>query len=319
MYTEILERIEKYDSIVIFGHTNPDGDCFGSQMALRCALKLHYPHKKIYAVGSGVHRFFKMLGKMDVVSEKVIEQSLAILVDGNDIPRMEDQRVKLAKAFVKFDHHVDVGSFTEGPFIVKESATSCCEIILDFLRESNFEINQTIAQALLLGIVTDSARFQFVSDYPKLFKDVAFLSEKGASLSTLNYELNQTNEDAAIFKGYVYNHYQKTRHGLIYLRISKQKLEKYRLSSNSASGFVNLLSNIRGYPIWAFFCENRDGSIHVELRSSGPMVQPIALEYGGGGHPYAAGTTIVNPTEEIITKMINDLDLLAKTWKEEQK
>ena len=97
MYTAILEKIEKYNSIVIFGHTNPDGDCYGSQMALRRALQLHYPNKKIYAVGSGVHRFFKMLGRMDVVSEKVIEQSLAILVDGNDLPRMEDRRIKIAK------------------------------------------------------------------------------------------------------------------------------------------------------------------------------------------------------------------------------
>ena len=319
MYTAILEKIEKYNSIVIFGHTNPDGDCFGSQIALRQALKLHYPDKKVYAVGSGVHRFFKMLGRLDNVSEKVIEQSLAIIVDGNDIPRMEDQRIKLALDFIKFDHHVDVGSFTEGPFIVKEDATSCSEILLDFFRNNNWEIDTLIAQALLLGILTDSARFNFVSDYPKVFKDVAFLCEKGANLASLNYELNQTNEDAAIFKGYVYNHYQKTPHGLIYCKLTKQKLEKYRLSSNTAGSFVNLLSNIRGYPIWAFFCENRDGSMHIELRSSGPVVQPIALKYGGGGHPYAAGTTIVNPTDEIIDNFINDLDLLAKHWKEEQK
>ena len=319
MYTAILEKIEKYNSIVIFGHTNPDGDCYGSQMALRRALQLHYPEKKVYAVGSGVHRFFKMLGKMDVVSEKVIEQSLAIIVDGNDIPRMEDQRIKLALDFIKFDHHVDVGSFTEGPFIVKENATSCCEIILDFLKANNWEIDSLIAQAILLGILTDSARFNFVSDYPKVFKDVAFLCEKGASLAPLNYELNQTNEDAAIFKGYVYNHYQKTPHGVIYCKISKEKLEKYRLSSNTAGSFVNLLSNIRGYPIWAFFCENRDGSMHIELRSSGPEVQPIALKYGGGGHPYAAGTTIMEPSDEVISQFINDLDLIAKRWKEEHK
>ena len=51
MFESIVSKIEQYDSIVIFGHLNPDGDCYGSQIALRNILRLKYPHKKIYAVG----------------------------------------------------------------------------------------------------------------------------------------------------------------------------------------------------------------------------------------------------------------------------
>ena len=35
MLKNIIELIEKYDSIVIFGHVNPDGDCYGAQVGLR--------------------------------------------------------------------------------------------------------------------------------------------------------------------------------------------------------------------------------------------------------------------------------------------
>ena len=317
MRKAILEKIEKYQSIVIFGHLNPDGDCYGSQIAFRRSLRLKYPDKKIYAVGSGLPRFFKMLGRMDVVPESVIEQSLAIIVDGNDLPRMEDQRVFKALDFVKFDHHIDIGSFTEGPYIVDEDASSCSEIIMDFFREFDFPIDEIVAQALLLGIVTDTARFQFVSDFPKVFKEVAYLCELGAKPDTLNTVLNITNEESAIFKGFVYSHYKKTENGVLYLYLSKRQLHKFKLSANGASGMVNLLSNIKGYPIWSFICENKDTSIHVEIRSNGPAVQPIALKYGGGGHQNAAGTTIVNPTEEIINAILSDLDELAKKYKEE--
>ena len=317
MYKAILERIEKYNCIVIFGHLNPDGDCYGSQMALRRTLQLKYPNKKIYAVGSGLHRFFNQLGFMDVVPEKVIEQSLAIIVDGNDIPRMEDQRIRFAKDFVKIDHHVDTGTFTEGPFIVREDASSCCEILLDLIRDNSFPLDEHIAQSLLLGIVTDTARFQFVNDYSKVFNDVAFLCAHGANPDALNVTLNQTSENAAAFKGYVYTHYKKTENGVLYLYFSNRLLRKFKLNPNAASGMVNLLSNVRGYPIWVFICENNNKSIHIEFRSNGPAVQPVALRYGGGGHALAAGTTINEPTQEIIDTIINDLDSLAKKWKEE--
>ena len=317
MYRAILEKIEKYNSIVIFGHINPDGDCYGSQMALRRTIQLKYPEKKVYAVGSGLHRFYDQLGKMDVVSEKVIEQSLAIIVDGNDLPRMEDQRVYSALDFVKFDHHVDIGSFTEGPFIVKETASSCCEILLDFIRMNSFPIDTLVAQALLLGIITDTARFQFVTDFPKIFRDVSMLCELGANPETLNTILNQSSENSAIFKGYVYSHYKKTDNGVIYQYFSYRQLRRFKLNPNAACGMVNLLSNIRGYPIWMFICENANKSIHMELRSNGPLVQPVALKYGGGGHAHAAGATIEKPTPEIIAQIVDDLDQLAKKWKEE--
>ena len=40
MFESIVSKIEQYDSIVIFGHLNPDGDCYGSQIALRNILRL---------------------------------------------------------------------------------------------------------------------------------------------------------------------------------------------------------------------------------------------------------------------------------------
>ena len=128
-YSAILEKIEKYNSIVIFGHTNPDGDCYGSQIGLRDVLRLNYPEKKVYAVGTGIHRFVKLIAPMDIVSDDVIKQSLAILVDGNDLSRMEDERVYTAKAWIKIDHHMENFKFTEGPFVLDVNANSASELV----------------------------------------------------------------------------------------------------------------------------------------------------------------------------------------------
>ena len=148
MFEELRKLIEQHDSIVIFGHPYPDGDCYGSQIGLRDALRLNYPNKKVYAVGSGLRRYFDFISRMDVVDDEVIKNSLAVLVDGNDVSRMEDQRVTTAKAFMKIDHHMENGKFTEGPFVLDTNANSACELIVQFIRESGWKVNPTICNAL---------------------------------------------------------------------------------------------------------------------------------------------------------------------------
>lgn len=318
MFEELREIIERNDSIVIFGHTYPDGDCYGSQIGLREILRLNYPNKKVYAVGTGIRRFFDFIAPMDVVDDETIKNSLAIIVDGNDFSRMEDQRVETAKEHIKIDHHIENYRFTQGKFIIDTSANSTCEIVLRFAIESGWAINPTIANALFLGILTDTGRFQFVIDFSSCFEEVAFLCKNGANPKAINDVLNVTNEQALKFKGYVYNHYRKTKGGVIYLILTYEQLKKLRVSSSKANSMVNLLNNVVGYPIWAFFCEYEDGSCHAEFRSNGPGVQPIASKYGGGGHFMAAGVTIPDIKEETIKPILKDLDKAIAKYKKEK-
>ena len=317
MFEELLPIIEKNDSIVIFGHLIPDGDCYGSQIGLRDLLRLNYPDKKVYAVGSGLRRFFKFISPMDQVDEETIKNSLAILVDGNDCSRMEDRRVVLAKEFIKIDHHIENNRFTEGKFVLDNLANSTCELIVKFIYEAGWKVNPTICNALFLGILTDSGRFQFIADFPGAFREVAFLCENGADPDRINSLLNITNEAALNFKGYVYCHYKKTRGGVIYLTFTKEKLKKLRVSASRAGNMVNLLNNVIGYPIWAFFCENTDGTVHAEFRSNGPGVQPVAAKFGGGGHYLAAGLTIDSFDEEKIKEILHELDKAIVDYKKE--
>lgn len=319
MFEELLKIIEANDSIVIFGHIFPDGDCYGSQLGLRELIRLNYPNKKVYAVGSGLHRFFDLIGKMDEVSDEVIKNSLAVLLDGNDCSRMEDQRVLTAKEFIKIDHHIENYRFTEGKFVINNDANSTCEMIVQMAQESGWKFNPTISNALFLGILTDSGRFQYIEDFALSFKEAAFLCENGADPKAINDILNQTVESALKFRGYVFSHYKKTKNGVIYLTFKNKTLRSLHVSPNKAGTMVNLLSNVVGYPIWAFFCENPDGTCHAEFRSNGPGVQPIASKYGGGGHYLAAGVTLENMSDELVDKIIKECDKAILDYQKEHK
>ena len=101
---EILNLIKKYDTITIFGHINPDGDCFGSSLALRELIKLNFPKKKVYSLAGTLPQLEERLSKPDIVlDDSIIKDSLAILVDVSETERVSDQRVLTAKQIIKIE------------------------------------------------------------------------------------------------------------------------------------------------------------------------------------------------------------------------
>ena len=315
MFDAIWDLVKKHDSIVIFGHINPDGDCFGSQVGLKEVISANFKDKKVYVTGTGCPWFFDIISKMDVVSDEVIKNSLAIIVDGNDLGRMEDSRVFNAKAWAKIDHHIDTGSFKEGPFIVDVNANSTCDIIAGLVMDHHLKITELGANALYLGILTDSAKFQFVNNYVQTFERTKFLCEHGADPHKLNAALSKTDEKSLKAKGYVMSHYKKTKAGVIYIIFDKETLQELGVTANYASGLINLLGNVDGYPIWASFAEYDNGRVRTEYRSNGPLVQPIAVSIGGGGHALASGAQLESLDYNFIEEIIKKLDQAIIDWR----
>ena len=276
MFEAIISKIEQYDSIVIFGHLNPDGDCYGSQIALRNILRTRYPEKQVYCVGSGLKKFFDILGKMDVVSDEIIAQSLAIVLDSNDINRLEDQRAWKARDFAKIDHHIDTHTFHEGPEVIDDNATSTCELIYRFAKENNLEIDLIAGSALYLGMMTDTARFQFANNFVRMFEIARDLCDLGVDPILLN------------------------------------KTNNLGVTSAQICGNTSLLSYVTGYPVWFVASETDNGGMQVELRSSTFDIQKIATHFGGGGHTFAAGFTYKKFGPEVINEL---LDLFAEVVK----
>ena len=315
MFEAIISAIEKHDSIVIFGHLNPDGDCYGSQVALRTIIKTKYPNKEVYAVGSGVPAFFDLLGNMDEVSLDKIKESLAVVLDSNDLRRLEDKRSKKAKAFVKVDHHIDTFSFKEGPEVIDPKATSTCELIYRMAKEAKWVINEKAANALYLGVFTDSARFQYSQNYVATFEIARDLCLLGAKPHDLVTRLNVAYEKTLFLRRFIYSHFIKDN-GLIYLVATKKEREEIDATAQQIVGCTGLISHINGYPMWLIIAETDKGGMQVEMRSEGINVQKIASSFGGGGHLYAAGFTLDKFSQENIDKL---LDACRSALQEERK
>ena len=46
----IFHKIKEYDTVMLFRHFRPDGDCKGATMSLRDILRLSFPEKNIYLI-----------------------------------------------------------------------------------------------------------------------------------------------------------------------------------------------------------------------------------------------------------------------------
>lgn len=312
MFDKFAEAIKEADSIVIAGHIRPDGDCYGSQMGLKEAIQKNFPEKRVFCVGSGLPMFFDLIGKMDEINDDIIANSLAIIVDLNELYRVEDQRVpRLAKKIIQIDHHIKMEEMCDLA-LVDESACSTCEIVAKLLESQKWEISEAGANALYLGIFTDSAHFEYVDNFPSVFKISAYLCELGAKPDVITRTLTSISEKTLKIRGYALTHYQKRKEGLIFLHLKHEQLEKLHISNAYASSLVHTIGAVKEYPIWFVMLEDEKHTCIMEFRSNTLNVCKVAIKYGGGGHLMAAGATVRNFTDDIKQSIINDLIKVVK-------
>ena len=232
-------------------------------------------------------------------------------VDGNDLSRAEDQRVRTALDFAKIDHHIDLHNFTEGPEVIDDKATSTCELVYKFAKENDFEIDLISASALYLGVMTDTGRFQFADDFVSMFKMVSDLCSIGVDPILLSKTNNLQPEISLDIKSFIYSHVKKTD-CLIYAVAKKEEREKLGVSSAQICANTSLLSYVANHPIWFIAAETDNGGMQVEMRSSTYNVQSVAVKFGGGGHTFAAGFTIKEFNQDILNQLIDMLSQLVK-------
>jgi phosphoesterase RecJ-like protein len=305
VYLDIINKIKEYDSICIFGHVIPDGDCIGSKIGLRNALRNSYPDKKVYALGKGIARFASLVGEVDQVDDEIVKNSLAIVVDCGNLARVDDQRVLNAREIIKIDHHIKAEDFGVIE-LIKTECSSACELITDLLLENHLELNKEIALPLFLGMMTDSGRFLYNPNRKKMYLIASKLIATGIDAENIYNVIYEVDEKSLRFKGYIYSHYQKSEHGVLYLTLPYSYIRENNLDTDYCASNVNTLSGVKDCPIWAFFAEYEDGNVRVELRSKQIAVQPVAVQFNGGGHKCASGCKLTSLDDYV--KVVAALD-----------
>lgn len=292
MLKEIYKKIKEYDRIIIHGHKRPDGDCYGAQFGLKNIINNAFPEKEVYVVGE-TSDYVSFVGTPDIISDELFQGALSIVVDTGTVLRISDLRYELADFVIKIDHHIPIDNY--GDLIwVDTNYPACSQMIAYFSTQfKDLKVTTPGAIAMYTGILTDTGRFKYRGVSKQTFELAGMLVEAGADVTYIDSKLSSETIEMIRFKGFVYENFVTTPKGFVYLKITKEVIEKFNLTPEMASSVVNLLSGIEGYPIWAIFVELPD-EIRVRLRSNGPDIDKVGNKFRGGGHAKASGATLLS-------------------------
>lgn len=314
----IYRKIKQYDVIVIARHTSPDPDAIASQIALRDSIKLTFPKKEVYAVGTSVAKF-KYYGILDRIDETTFtKDSILIACDVPNTSRIDGVDKDAFTEILKIDHHPSDEEFGECDW-VDETSSSTCQMIIELLLSTPLKYDRKIAENLYLGVVSDSDRFLISYTTAKTFYLVAELIKKTQIDFTHLYSyLYERPIEEIKFHGYLSENLTITPHGLAYINIDSEILKRYNVDPATPSNMINDFSNIKDVYVWIFVTFDEKNDIYkVNIRSKGPIINEAASNYGGGGHKMASGVRTKN--KEDIAKLIDDLDKICEEYQESLK
>ena len=314
MYRTIWDKISQYDTITIFGHVIPDGDCYGSQLGLKNAIKENFPNKKVYVVGCSSSRF-RYLGSLDRFYDSMYNESLLIVTDTPDKRRVDGVNVDLFKSVIKIDHHPFIESFG-GIELIDDSASSASQMVIELAFNLKLKIPVSAAEKLYMGLIADTNRFLFEYTTPKTFRLVAkLIEETNLDFTSLYDNLYIRPMKELKFQSYIINSMKITENGFGYAYITDDILNEYEADAATAGNMVNNFNYIDGVVSWAVFSEDKNNSnIRISIRSRGPIINEVASQFGGGGHIYASGVKLSNFAE--CDKLVEALDKVCKEYNE---
>ncbi|WP_173918733.1 bifunctional oligoribonuclease/PAP phosphatase NrnA [Halobacillus sp. Marseille-Q1614] len=306
MKTQIAEAFYNFSTIIIHRHVRPDPDAYGSQAGLAELLKNSFPDKNVYITGDE-EPSLSFLARMDKVTDADYKEALVIVCDTANQARIDDQRYNSGKMLVKIDHHPNVDEYGDINW-VDTTASSTSEMIFQLWKSTeDLKMNDEAARLIYAGIVGDTGRFLFPSTTTETFGAASELVNYNFDRSEMYNNMYSTPINVAKLKGYVLQNFTVHPEGYSTVRLTNEILEKFQVTASETSALVGLLGDMDGILAWAYFIEEED-QIRVRLRSKGPVINGIAAEHNGGGHPMAAGASAESWEEtEVIEQKLRDV------------
>lgn len=313
-FRKILKKIKQYNVIVIARHISPDPDAIASQVSLRDAIKLTFPKKEVYAVGTSVSKF-KYYGNLDRIDETNFkEDALLIALDVPNASRIDGVDKSAFKEIFKIDHHPSDEVFGDCDW-VDETSSSTCQMIIELILNTGLKFDRKIAENLYLGVVSDSDRFLISYTTAKTFSLVAKLIEKSQiDFTNLYPYLYERPLQEIKFHGFLSENLNVSENGFAYIDITPEILKKYGVDPATPSNMINDFSNIKDVYVWTFVTYDEKNEVFkVNIRSKGPVINETAANFGGGGHKFASGARTRD--REVVDNLLKALEEDCRKYK----
>ena len=306
----LIEAMREHETFCVVGHIRPDGDCVGSQLGLAMALKNEgkkalcwnedpLPQKYEFLDRDHLFQKPKPGHKFDcvVATDAASYERLGIVG-----PCVTDR-----KLLINIDHHESNTRYGDLNWVsAREPSTG--ELIFRLLRIAKWPVTKPIADALFAAVSTDTGSFQYSTTRPGTFHTAAELVRRGANLAKISDEVYESYPlSRARLLRHVYSHFRLTHQNQIaWFWLKKADFARAGAEKDDSEGLIDHIRAIAPVVVACVFEELEPQLIRISLRSkSGKVnVNDIAAQFGGGGHPAAAGARISGTPIAVQRKVI---------------
>ncbi|MFP4376889.1 MAG: DHH family phosphoesterase [Spirochaetales bacterium] len=322
----LLAFLQDYDTYYLVTHTEPDGDCLASSLALGSFLE-RVLGKTVHHLNEGpferreiirYQRYFRPT--LDPADRAVAKNPAAVILDctGPDrVGKLADQIDGLPTAVI--DHHASGAPYGDVRLVDPSQAATCYLIQLTIeaiAQQIGVPPSETLtsdeAYLLFFGIATDTGFFRHLeANSAALFAAVSRLMARNVSPKEIHAHMTggktlASRQLLATLLGRAKPF--AGQQGLItYETISD--IQEYGKVSRDSDPLYQLMFSIEGIRAAAVIREENETSCTGSLRSIDSIdVSRIAQLFGGGGHKRAAGFACDKPYRDVLEQVVEEFE-----------
>ncbi len=308
---QVLARIRDDEHFTLATHEHPDGDALGSLVAMQELLQSLGKDSVMYVSPDDLplpeeYQVFVLDAAIHAPPPDIAERTVVFLDCGN-IDRNSAAVLRDGAHLLNIDHHHDNTRFGTLNHVVPD-ASCTAEIVWDLMHGLEQQPTPVAAQALYIGLITDTGRFMYENTGPRAHLMAAELIEAGVDVADVYRRLyEEMPVEKLTLMALALGQLQRFDDGELTLAaLSAEDFERIEAEEHYSEGIVDQLRAVQGTKVAVFvrelIGEERRGVRKVSLRATDDDVDVsvIAREQGGGGHRRAAGFSTTLPLEELI-------------------
>jgi phosphoesterase RecJ-like protein len=315
--SEVVGRIKAARKVMTVCHVNPDGDAFGSALAVALAVETLGGHATPVSSDPvpAMYEFIPQIERFRHDPEPGVEYDLIVVGDCGDLARTGSVAERHAELFARapilnIDHHVSNTGFGAVDWIDATAAATCEmeTLLMPALGVPLTAADGAIAAALMAGVVGDTANFQHPNVTPRTLRVAAELVAAGAPLSDTARRIYRTKPNGQLrLFGRVLERLQDDDGGrLVWVPVYEADFAATGTNPVDAEGLTDLVSqSASGQLIIVFRQAGQSTKISVRSRDGGYDATVLTGLFGGGGHERAAGATVDEPIDKAMPVVLD--------------
>ena len=311
---EVAAALTRARHVVLTTHVNADGDGIGSEIGLWYMLQAQGISARIANPTRIPERFHFLIPEgADASLQAVREIERADIVaslDIGDITRLGELATVIRKhepGFVCIDHHVGSPKLPPGPCLIAPEATATAELIFDLASVAGWPLTPEVAQALYVGLLTDTGGFRFSNTTARALRVAAALLEKGVDPEEVYASVYASAPEGRVrlLAEVLQTLVVEPDVGLAWVSVPADALRRHDVTPDDLDGIVEFPRSIAGVRLALLFRHIGSGRIKVSFRSMGEVdAAALAHQFGGGGHHRASGASLPGSMADVEEKVL---------------